>query len=80
MAKKVLNDNFLAPLNGATTVRVDIDLSDGNVEIDPLTGGEQVLASGTLEYLEKQGLPKRSLQISNGEATFNLKAGLTGRP
>ena len=80
MTKKILTDDILEPLNGATTAMVDIIMGDGNLEIDPLTGGEQVLASGTLEYLEKQGLPMRSLQISNGQATLKLKTGLTGRP
>ena len=75
MAKNVLTDNLSEPLNGATTAKVDINSGDGNLTIDRLTGGEQVLASGTLQYFEKQGLPTRTVNSSNGQATLTLKGG-----
>ena len=68
------------PLDGATTVKVDINAGDGNLTIDRLTGGEQVLASGTLQYLENQGLPTRSVNTNNGQATLTLKASGAGQP
>ena len=80
MAKNVLIDNLSEPLNGVTAARVDINVSDGNLTIDRLTGGEQVLASGTLEYFEKQGLPARTLNSNDGQATLTLRARDTGRP
>ena len=80
MAKNVLTYNLSEPLNGATTAKVDINARDGNLTIDRLTGGEQVLASGTLQYLENQGLPTRSVNTSNGQATLTLRASGTGRP
>jgi hypothetical protein len=80
MAKNVLTDNFSEPLNGATTAKVDINAGDGNLTIDLLAGGEPVLASGTLQYLENQGLPTRTLVTSNGQATLTLRGGDTGRP
>jgi len=80
MAKNVLTENFSEPLSGATTAKVDINASDGNLTIDRLTGGEQVLASGTLQYLEKQGLPARTLNTSNGQAALKLKASGGGQP
>ncbi len=82
MANKVLTDNLSEPLNGATTARVDINSGTGHLTIDRLTGGEQVLASGTLQYSEKQGLPTRTVDASNGQATLTLRAGGggTGRP
>jgi hypothetical protein len=80
MAKKVLTHNLSEPLGGATTAKVDINTGAGNLTIDKLTGGEQLLASGTLQYLENQGLPTRSVNTSNGQATLTLRASGTGRP
>jgi hypothetical protein len=80
MSNEVLTDNLSEPLNGATTVNVDIDAGNGNLSIDRLTGGEQVLASGTLQYLEKQGIPIRSVSTENGQASLTLKGGAGGRP
>jgi hypothetical protein len=76
----VLTDNLSEPLNSATTAKVDINAGDGNLTIDRLTGGEQVLASGTLQYFENQGLPTRTLVLSNGQATLTLGGSGTGRP
>lgn len=80
MAKKVLIQNLSEPLASATTAKVDIDVADGNLTIDKLVGGEQVLASGTLQYVEGQGLPTRSVKTIDGQATLALKARSTGRP
>jgi len=80
MAKKVLTHNLSEPLNGATTAKVNINTGDGNLTIDRLTGGEQVLASGTLQYLENQGLPTRSVNTSDGQAALALRASGTGQP
>ncbi len=80
MAKNVLTDNFSEPLNGATTAKVDINVGDGNLTIDRLTGSEPVLASGALQYFENQGLPTRSLNSSNGQATLTLKRNGAGQP
>jgi hypothetical protein len=79
MAKNVLTDNFSEPLNDATTAVVDINVGDGNLTIDRLTGGEQVLASGTLQYFENQGLPTRTLVSSGGQATLTLRGSGAGR-
>ena len=79
-AGNVLTHNLSEPLDGATTAKVDINTGDGNLTIDRLTGGEQVLASGTLQYLENQGLPTRSVNTSNGQATLTLKASGGGQP
>ncbi len=80
MASQVLTDSLSEPLNGATTAKVDISSGSGNLTIDRLTGGEPVLASGTLQYLEKQGLPTRSVSSNNGEATLTLRGGTAGQP
>jgi hypothetical protein len=80
MAKKVLTHNLSEPLGGATTAKVDINTGTGNLTIDRLAGGEQVLASGTLQYFENQGPPTRTLNTSNGQATLTLRGGDTGRP
>ena len=80
MAKKVLTHNLSEPLNGATTAKVDINVGDGNLTIDKLTSSEQVLASGTLQYLENHGLPTRSVNTSNGQATLALRTSGRGQP
>ncbi len=69
----VLTDNLSVPLDGAKAAVVDVNVGTGNLAIDELAGGEQLLASGTLEYYEKQGLPARSVDASNGQATLTLK-------
>ena len=80
MAKKVFTHNLSEPLGSATTAKVDINTGDGNLTIDRLIGGEQVLASGMLQYFENQGPPTRTLNSSNGQATLTLKASGTRRP
>lgn len=80
MAKNILTHNLSEPLCGAMTATVDVNVADGNLTIDRLSDGEQVLASGTLEYVEGQGLPIRSVNTANGQATLTLKARSTGRP
>lgn len=80
MAKKVLNHNFSKSLDGATIVKVEIDPGDGNLMIDPLTTSERILASGTLQYLENNGLPIQSVNSSNGETTLTLRSSGKGQP
>ena len=80
MSKNVLTDKLLEPLHGATAAKFDIHAGDGNLTIDCLTGSEPMLASGKLQYFEKQGLPKRTLDMSHGQATLTLKGGRAGQP
>ncbi len=63
MAKKILTDKLSEPLKGATTAMIDINPGDGNLTIDSVTGNDQVLANGMLEYIESKGLPIRSLNL-----------------
>src|SRR5574342_413702 len=77
---KVLTEDLAEPLSGARTVNVDINAGSGNLTIDSLTASEQVLVSGTLEYLESQGPPTRSVDTTNGHATFMMRASGSGRP
>ena len=79
MAKKVLTDTFSEPLNGATTAKVEINVGDGNLTIDPLIGGESLLAIGTLQYLEKQRTPTRTLVSRDGQAALTLKGDGAGQ-
>ncbi len=79
MAKQILTHNFSEPLCQAASVKVEIDPGDGNLVIGSLPGGEQALANGVLQYLEKQGLPLQSLETSDGQATFTLKANRPGQ-
>jgi hypothetical protein len=75
MAKNVLTDNLSEPLNGVTMAEIDIDVGDGNLTLDQLAGGEPLLVSGVLQYVEKQGQPARSLLTRNERATFTLRGG-----
>src|SRR5512135_3047454 len=79
MAKTVLTHNLSEPLCGATTAKVYVDVADGNLTIDKLASGEPMLASGTMQYLQKQGLPTRSVNVDNSQATLSLNARSTGR-
>lgn len=74
MAKKVLTHNLLEPLGEAMSMKVDIHTGTGNLMVDRLAGSEQALASGTLEYLEKQDPPAWTVDTSNGQATLTLRA------
>ncbi len=68
------------PLRDATAAKVDVNVSDGNLMMDGHTGDETILACGTLEYTEKQGPPRRDVNMSNGQASLTLKASSTGKP
>ncbi len=74
MAKKVLTHNLLEPLGDVTAAKIDISAGTGNLAIGGLAGGEQVLASGVLEYMEGQDPPTPAVNISNGRAALTLKA------
>jgi hypothetical protein len=78
--KKVLTYNLSEPLRGLTNAKFEIDTASGNLTIDNLTGGEPVLASGTLEYIENQKMPTRSVETNNGQTTLTLKSTTVGRP
>jgi len=68
------------PLNGTRTAKVDIYCDTANLTIDRLTGGEQVLARGSLQYFEKKGLPTRSLDCKSGQSILTLRGAQPGRP
>jgi hypothetical protein len=69
----VFTHTLSEPLGDATAAKFEINRDSGHLTIDRLTSGEQVLASGTLQYLENQGLPTRSVSTSDGQATLTLK-------
>jgi hypothetical protein len=78
MAKNVLTDNFVEPLDGVTTASFDIHAGDGNLSIDRLSGDEALLAGGALQYFEKQGRPTRTLTSRPGQVTLALRSGAAG--
>jgi hypothetical protein len=79
MTNNLLSDDFSVPLGGATTAVVDIGSDRGHLKISGLDGGEEVLAAGTLQYFEKQGVPSRTLNASSGQATFTVRGGGAGQ-
>lgn len=76
----VLTHNLSEPLGDATAAKLDINTGTGNLTIDRLTGGEQLLVSGTLQYFESLGLPTRTLDSNNGQANLTLKWNDSGAP
>ena len=93
MTTNILSDNFSEPLNEVKSAKIDIHVGDGSLTIDSLSkgerltggetllaAGEQVLASGSLQYFESQGAPDRSLVSGDGQATFTLKGTPAPRP
>jgi hypothetical protein len=80
MSNNLLTENLSAPLNGATAVNVEIDTGTGNLNVDELPDDGQVLASGALQYFEKQGPPVEYFGSEGGRATLKLTATSAGRP
>ena len=79
MAKKVLTHDLSEPLGNATSAKVDVHAGTGNLTIDRLSTGGQVLATGTLQYLENTVVPTSSLDASNGQATLTIRSTSTAR-
>jgi hypothetical protein len=75
MADNVLTQDLSEPLNGVTRAKVEINAGTGNLTIDSLPVTALVLASGTLQYLENQDVPARSVSADNGQATLTVEAG-----
>jgi len=75
MAPKVLSKSLFHPLGGARAAQIDINAGDGNLIIDALIGGAEALASGVLEYVEKQGPPIIGHGADDGHATLSLRDG-----
>lgn len=80
MANNLLTEDLSEPLSGATSAKIDIHTGSGNLTIDRLASGERLLASGTLQYFEKQGAPQRSVDTSNGQAILTLRGGSAVQP
>ena len=80
MAKNVLTHDISVPLDSTKAATVDIDTDSGNLTIDRLSDVEQLLASDTLQYFERQGLPTLTLSSSGGRTTLVLRGGHTQRP
>lgn len=80
MSNALFVDALAEPLNGAKTANVDIDTGIGNLTIDRLSGNDEALATGTLQYFEKQGPPTRSIHSDHGAAVLSLKGKRAGRP
>ena len=80
MAKKMISHNLSEPLNGIPSASFDIHTGTGNLTIDRLLSGEQLLAGGTVEYREDQDPPTPCVNTSHGRTTFALRAEGGWRP
>ena len=80
MAKNLLTYDFAEPLSEASCARIELQVGDGNLAVDRLPAEEGLLASGALQYFEKQGAPRRSLAVSDGQASLTLRAGRAAQP
>jgi hypothetical protein len=75
----ILTDNLSEPLDGATKAKFELDVGDGNLTVDWLTGGEPLLAGGELQYFGSQGQPTRTMTSFLGETTLSLRGGAAGQ-
>jgi hypothetical protein len=64
-SNNVLTEVLREPLNGARRAQIDIDCGTGNLIVGTLPAAEPLLASGTLQYTEKQGPPKKALSFDH---------------
>ncbi len=71
---KVLTLTLSESLDEARAAKFDINTDTGNLTIDRLANGDELLASGTLEYLESQNPPNWMVNTRDGLATLTLKA------
>jgi hypothetical protein len=61
-----------APLGGAKSASVTLDLGNSNLTVDSSAGSES-LATGTLEYFQGRSAPQQDLSNANGQATLTLR-------
>jgi hypothetical protein len=81
VTNNLLTESMSAPLGGATAATIDVSSGMSNLTIDALPRGEQVLASGSLQYYEKQGTPIQFVRSEHGRAVLTLRErDLTQRP
>src|SRR5262249_5695442 len=73
-AGKLATTDLNAPLAGATSANVTLDLGTVNLAIDSSAGGDQ-LATGTLEYYQGRNAPQQSLSNTNSQAMLTLRQG-----
>ncbi len=77
---KLLTHTLSEPLSDTKTARFEVNTGSGNLTIDTLTGGEPLLAGGTLQYYENLGEPARTLVSFNGQTNLALKWNENGAP
>jgi len=80
VTNNLLTDSLSEPLDGLATATATISAGSGNLAIDALPDGAELLVSGTLQYFEKQGRPVRSVSSDRGQAAFVLNGKDAGRP
>lgn len=68
--ENLLTHTLNEPLSNVTKAKFEIKQDAGSLKIDSLTGGEDLLAGGSLQYTESQGLPSRSLTTLGEKATL----------
>jgi hypothetical protein len=73
VTNNLLSETIAAPLDGATAASIDVSSGMSNLTIDALPRGEQVLASGSLQYYEKRGTPIQSVRSHHGRAVLTLR-------
>lgn len=72
-AGTVLSYTVSEPIGDVTEAKAEINPGDGNLTVDGQTD-EQVLVSGVLQYLEKNGLPITAVNPIGGQITLTLNA------
>ncbi len=72
--RTVRNQELAETLGAVTAAQFEINTGTGNLALNGLTGGEPLLAGGSLEYLEGQGQPERSLTTNNDQVVLKWAA------
>jgi hypothetical protein len=78
--KEVQTHHLYELLGDAKKGKVDIIAGDGNLNMEALAGDDKVLAEGSLQYFENQGLPLIDLDSKNGSANLTIKGGRAEKP
>ncbi len=79
MAKQIFTYRLSEPLEGVKSAVVDINTFDGNLKIDPASGGQE-LVSGDLQYLDPQYPPTRSFNLEGSRASLTIQSSKKPQP
>jgi hypothetical protein len=75
VANKILTRSLAEPLDNTKSAKIESNSGTGHLSVSPIMNNEPLLAKGTLQYLEKQGVPSQFMSINDGQAVLVVEAG-----